>query len=309
MSNKNNTLVMDRHAIFISTPPLPTNMLIELANICNHQCIFCNYKDMKRKKRICDKEFTKKIIREAYSEGVREIGFYMMGEPFVYQDLEEIVSFSKETGFSYIYLTSNGVLATPERLRKLIDAGLDSIKFSINAVTRETYKKIHGKDDFLTVKENLKWLRDYLDESGKELKTFISFIKCNCNREETGLLHEYFDKLVDKIYVFECINTGGRMTSLMETGVAEEFVSPSVPCSMVFNRLHVTVEGFLDACCSDADGMLVTADLHKMSLRDAWNSEAMVNLRLQHLSGKFGNNLCRNCIQNVDAEIKPLVKI
>ena len=45
-------------------------------------------------------------------------------------------------------MTSNGALATPEKIRAVIDAGLDSIKFSINAPERKMYAFIHGKDDF-----------------------------------------------------------------------------------------------------------------------------------------------------------------
>ena len=76
---------------------------------------------------------------------------------------------------------------------------------------------------------------------------------------------------------------------------------------MVFNRLHVTAEGYLDACCADTDGKLFVADLSKMSLKDAWNSDVFVDLRRQHLMNKFENNLCRNCTQNINCEIKPLV--
>jgi molybdenum cofactor biosynthesis enzyme MoaA len=263
---------------------------------------------MKRRKRTCDKEFTKKIIQEAYTEGVREIGFYLIGEPFVYQDFAEIISFCKHLGFSYIYVTTNGALATPERLKSVIDAGLDSIKFSINAASQTSYKKIHGEDDFIQVKNNVEWLRKYLDESGISLKTFISFVKCNYNKDEVNLLYSQFDKLVDKIYVFGCANQGGNMMRLIESGIADELIPNPSPCPMVFNRLHVTVEGYLDACCADSDGMLVVADLHKTSLRDAWYSDVMINLRRQHLTKSFENNLCKCCIQNIYSEVEPLIK-
>ena len=69
-------------------------------------------------------------------------------------------------------------------MKRVIEAGLDSIKFSINAASRESYFKIHGKDDFLKVKENVEWLRIYLDETRFNLKTFISFVKCNYNKDE-----------------------------------------------------------------------------------------------------------------------------
>ena len=42
-----------------------------------------------------------------------------------------------------------------------IDAGLDSIKFSINAGSRATYALIHGKDDFERVSEHLAWISDW----------------------------------------------------------------------------------------------------------------------------------------------------
>ena len=42
-----------------------------------------------------------------------------------------------------------------------IDNGLDSIKFSIHGGTKDTYKKIHGKDDFDRVIKNLIWVDEY----------------------------------------------------------------------------------------------------------------------------------------------------
>ena len=54
-----------------------------------------------------------------------------------------------------IYITTNGALAQPDRIRYLAELGLNSIKYSVNASTRETYKKIHGKDDFETVRNNI----------------------------------------------------------------------------------------------------------------------------------------------------------
>ena len=43
-------------------------------------------------------------------------------------------------------------------MEKAINNGLDSIKFSIHGGTSETYKKIHGKNDFERVIKNLNGL-------------------------------------------------------------------------------------------------------------------------------------------------------
>lgn len=307
--NKQNELIFEREVVFCEHPPFPRNMMIELTNACNHNCVFCGYKDMLRHKKMADKEFTKEIIHEAYEQGTREIGFYLIGEPFLNPDIAEYVAFCKAEGFEYIYITTNGGEATPDKLTEVINAGLDSIKFSVNGATIDSYKKVHGKNDYQRVKENIMWLRNYIDKHNLPLKTFISFVKCNFNSGDEVIIHKEFDNYVDKIYTFDCSNQGGGMFNLVKDGIVDSLLPGSkAPCSMVFNRLHITVEGYLDACCADVDGNLVVADLHKMSLLDAWNSKIMVDLRKQHLTGFTSNNMCNICINNINNKIVPLVK-
>ena len=309
MGEKSNGLVFKRRVEFCEHPPFPHNMMVELTNACNHNCVFCGYSGMRRPRKIADKDFTKKIIREAYENGTREIGFYLIGEPFLNPDLAEYVGFCKKTGFEYIYITTNGGEAGPNQLKEVIHAGLDSIKFSVNGATVESYKKVHGKNDYKKVKDNIVWLREYLDKNNLPLKTFISFVKCNLNSGDEITIHDEFDDYVDKVYIFECSNQGGAMLSLLKNGVVDSLLpGAKAPCRMVFNRLHITAEGYLDACCADVNGNLVVADLHKMSLIDAWNSEIMEDLRKQHLEGFTSNIMCNSCINNVEQKIVPLIK-
>lgn len=302
-------LIIERDVVFCEKPSFPQNMLVELTNICNHNCIFCGYGEMKRKKCICDTEFTKDIIRQAYENGTREIGFYLIGEPFLNPNLEEFVKYSHDLGFEYIYLDTNGALADTDRVKKLIENGLDSIKISINAATRETYKLIHGKDDFETVLFNLKSLHELLVRKQYNLKVFVSFIENNINRGEIEELHSIFDKLVDKVYVFSIWNQGGHSNKLVELGVVDSVndIEPQpIPCSMVFNRLHVTAEGFLDACCGDCEGLLAVVDLHEKSLLEAWNDDIFINLRRRHLQRRFEGTLCQNCLFKTNEEVFPI---
>lgn len=304
----NNELILTRDVIYTEKPPFPHNMLVELTNICNHRCVFCEYRCMTRKKCNCDEELTKRIIKEAYDNGTREIGYYMVGEPFLAPNLSEFIRYAKELGFTYVYVTTNGTVATPEKLKDTISAGLDSIKFSVNAATDESYRKVHGKDDYAIVKQNITWLRRYLNETHKPVKTFISFIKCNYNKGDIKQLHEDFDELVDKIYIFDCGNRGRSLGYLVDEGVIDEIPHNSqAPCEMVFNRLHITADGYLSACCADHYGDLLVADLRNMSLKDAWYSDIMIDLRKQHLNGFTENNACNSCINNTTGKIKPLL--
>ena len=118
------------------TPPIPRQIQIETSNICNHKCNFCAYPAMERPGRHMDRELFRRIVTEAYDLGAREIGLFAGAEPLVCKWLDEYVRFCRDLGYEYQYISTNGSLGTPERFRSLIDAGLSSIKFSINAGTR-----------------------------------------------------------------------------------------------------------------------------------------------------------------------------
>lgn len=304
-------LVLNRDASFLLNPPFPHNMLIELTNACNHRCVFCGYQKMRRDIQTCDEELSKKLIHEAYENGTREIGFYIIGEPLLYAGLPGMIAYAKRLGYEYIYITTNGVLASKPKMEELVEAGLDSIKFSVNAASPEIYKKIHGKDDFGKVRKNIEDLHYMKQEKNLAIKIFLSFIKNEWNKNEESLLFEHFGKLVDEVYVFDCINQGGEMDELVEMGIIDkENIKPgsTLPCDMVFNRIHITVEGYLSACCADFDGYLAAVDLHQMSLKDAWESTAMQDLRKRHLENDLKGTVCYNCIFNKKDAVYPINK-
>ena len=110
----------DRSELYSLTPPFPkTNFLIELSNACNHACIFCTHQKMKRPVGRINKDFAYDILQQAYDLGTREVGFYATGEPFILPDLADYIRKAKDIGYTYVYLTSNGALATPERVREV----------------------------------------------------------------------------------------------------------------------------------------------------------------------------------------------
>lgn len=118
---------------------------LELSNICNHKCLFCPNYLHNRRPCSMDKELAYRIIKECAQLGVEKIGLFMNGEPFVTDNLHEYISFAKHCGIEYVYITTIGFLASINKMKKCIDAGLDSIKISINAGNSNPYQIVHGK--------------------------------------------------------------------------------------------------------------------------------------------------------------------
>jgi MoaA/NifB/PqqE/SkfB family radical SAM enzyme len=296
-------------------PAFPKEIMIELSNACNHKCIFCTSPYMTRKIGRLDNHKLIKILEESFEYGARHLGFYTTGEPFVYKGIETIVKKSKEIGYEYVYISTNGALAIPDKSKKVIDAGIDSIKFSINAFNREDYKLIHGKDEWDLVLENLKFISKYRKKEKKKFRLYITSIITKVTEKNIEPFKKKFLKLVDEIQFSAVHAQSGYMIKAHEIlKVSKEEGLNSISsennsdiCMIPFNRLHVTCEGFLTACCVDYQNYLTVADLNLVSIRDAWFSKPFRNLRKMHIEKKLDNTLCDNCWNRKCENVKPII--
>jgi len=285
-------------------PEFPRTVLLEVSNLCNHRCVFCAYPKMTRPGKRMALDMVERVLREAYELGAREAGFYSGAEPFTSPDLEEIVRLAKTIGYEYTFISTNGSLATEARLRALIDRGLDSVKFSINAADRETYRVIHGKDHFDRVLGNLRFAWEYREATNAALYISVSFVGIDrdgvSNRASRDGLEPLVRPWVDEILYWDASSENGQMIGLGPTDV-------TAPCVLPFNRVHISAEGYLRMCCNDYQNYLSLVDLRQASLRDAWHAEVFKAMRQRHLEDRLEGTLCYNCIHNVNTPIEPVV--
>lgn len=302
LSKRDEEIYQVRKDLLVPVPSFPKVMLIEVTNACNHACSFCANKEMTRKRGSIDLSLLDSILVQSYRLGTREVGFYSTGEPFLYKHIDAAVRRAKEIGMEYVYVTTNGALLDEKRIKRSIESGLDSIKFSINAATRETYKVVHGHDDFYKVVRNIKFIKEYRDRHDIPLKIGISYVLSDENRNERELAARMFANLADDVGFYERANQGGYMNQ----NVGSQS-SAKAPCALPFNRFHVTYEGYFTLCCVDFQNYLAVADLNSASLSEAWSSPLAVEMRVRHVRSELSGTLCHNCTQRTNDDIKPLV--
>jgi cytidyltransferase-like protein len=297
-----------RSELYTLEPPFPrSNFLIETSNACNHDCIFCAHRKMKRKIGRIKPETVESVLSQAYSLGTREVGFYATGEPFLVKELPDYIALAKRIGYEYVYLTSNGALATPERVKAVVDAGLDSIKLSINAPERRLYEFIHGHDDFDKVFENLKFLSQYRQECGRWYKIFITGILTRYTENLKPKWFEVFYGLADEIVFKNVYNQGGYMPevdTLLKCRSDNEIYRR---CNLPFDAISVTYEGYLSVENADYENWLVVADLNKTSLKDAWSGENMKRVRQAFIDDKMEGIICDSCVHHCEKPSKPIM--
>ena len=297
----------NRDNLYSLEPPFPrSNFLMELSNICNHSCIFCAHQKMKRKVGKMNQAKAFDILQQAFDLGTREVGFYATGEPFLVPELPQYIKKAKDIGYTYVYLTSNGALATPERIRAVIDAGLDSIKFSINAPQHKLYEFIHGRDDFDKVVEHLKYLNQYRKETGKNYKIYVTGILTRFTEGLQDKYHELFDNLCDQVVFKYVYNQGGYMPEIQDYLRCVCDDEEHRKCNLPFDAISVTQEGYLSIENADYENMLIVADLNKVSLKEGWYGEKMKEMRRRFMEDDLAGTICDGCAHHTCAPASPL---
>ena len=128
---------------------------IETYNVCNLRCIMCSHPNMTREKVQMGMDLFKKIVDEAVASGVRGACLSNCNEPLLDPLLFERIKYAKSRGMQDVVCVSNGTLLTRDKVDKLLDSGLDSIYFSFDGATKDTYEKIRVGANFKKTRGNI----------------------------------------------------------------------------------------------------------------------------------------------------------
>lgn len=164
------------------------SLLILTGFSCNNNCVICSVKEMKNS--YSDRSFDDiiKNLEEGRKNDYKDVEF-TGGETTIRPDIIRLVQEAKQLGFSTIALSTNGRLFSyDEFCRKIIEAGLNKITFSLlghteaihNAIARtpgsfkEIIQGINNVQKFPHVHLNVSSVISRLN--AKELKEFGLFI-------------------------------------------------------------------------------------------------------------------------------------
>ena len=138
------------------------------------------------------------------------------------KNLDQYIQLAKNKGIKRLYISTNGSLATLDKVKRCIEAGLDSIKFSINAGTKETYKTIHGYDDFEKVIKNIKEIYNYKVANKINLDLMSSFVYTDLTYPEIDLFKKNYNFLFNEMIFIPSGNQGGRFIKNREKIISKD---------------------------------------------------------------------------------------
>lgn len=289
--------------------PPPPSIKVESSNRCNYKCSFCSlrtretpgYMDMPW-------DSLSHVMKITRSAGVGEWGCFYLGEATMAPDLlVREIEYAKKIGFPYVFLTTNGSLLTTKLTTRIMGAGLDSLKFSINAHDDTQFEEIMGvkAKNFHAALKNLKTAREIRDSGRYETRIYASYIQFDDaqGKDMQKLLDEHVRPYVDEVYALPLYSMGLRASEIeAATGfkpthgnmgrINEETGLPmrsGIPCWSVSREAHVRINPdnghpILSACCFGADSRFDICDLMDYdNFMDAWNHSKLQAIRQAHI--------------------------
>lgn len=291
--------------------PAPKSVKIEITQRCNYRCSFCALTMREEPPKDLNMDLFKRITREMREAGVEEIGVFYIGESFtVLNRLVECIEYLKKTvNMPYVFLTTNGSLANPAAVQKVMAAGLDSLKWSITSSDPEEFSKIVGvkSELFWRSLDNLRSAKELRNRFGYKTKLYASSIRYDDKQQAKmqPMIDEWVAPYVDQHYwlpLYSFADATGVKTQEMgykptpgNRGRIGALRDP-LPCWCVFTEGHVCADGHLSACGFDATGRFGMADLNETDFMSGWNSISFQNLRRAHLKKDVTGTECEHCV-------------
>lgn len=292
--------------------PAPRSVKIELSPRCNFRCGFCALRTREHQPTVdMDMGLFKRITAEMRQAGVEEIGVFFLGESFMAKDnlVEAIRYLKQDIGMPYVFLTSNASLSDPDTVRRVMEVGLDSLKWSVNAADPEQFEQVMGVKAklFHRALANIKDAYRVRETCGFPTRLYASSIQYDGEQQARmeELLTTRVLSYVDEHYWLPLYSMGAFATQREEElgyrptagnqGRIGALREP-LPCWSAFTEGHVRADGGLSACCFDAGGDWLMGDLTKQSFMEAWNSSKFQALRAAHLERDVTGTPCEMCV-------------
>lgn len=248
---------------FLSTeePPMPLVVNLETINRCNSTCSFCTANKNAEKrpyKRMEDSLFYSIIDQLADWGYTGHLTLYGNNEPFLDTRIVEFHKYCREKlPHSFIFLSSNGLLLTVDKVKEIIPYVNQLI---INNYCRDM--KLH---------DNVKEIYEYAKSHPEEFKDVELLIQMR-----------YMDAVLSN-------RAGSAPNKTNDIKIIKE------TCLMPYTDMFIFPDGRMGICCCDNFETTTLADLTKTPLKEAWNSPQYQKLRKDIRTSRADYTFCKYC--------------
>lgn len=300
-------------------PPIPLNVDLELASICNLRCPFCFIPDPNFEKFIAQKaddggalrrlmpmEMAFKLIDQCAEIGVPALKFNWRGESTMHRDYSEILRYAArrlrfkvkneddavegEFGTFHELLANTNANCPDSAIDGLMACtkvmiSMDSMDPAIYPLMRVGGKLERAKEvvsELVRREHPNVWVRRVMTKAN-EKEDFFDAVKTEWGEKVKVSQHYCFDR--------NATRTNEISGCDHDNAMARRY------CGYPSQRIVVTSAGYAYPCCLDLHETMRVGDTNKQSILEIWRGDAMVELRkkLRSLDVSKWSKTCREC--------------
>lgn len=200
---KNNSGILWRHFKFYLSRcigyPLVSPDMLQLCFLyrCNLKCRMCSIQEKYERLKGTGQNYElslktiKNLIGQAAEMRIKQV-FLLGGEPFLREDIFDIIKFAHNYQMKALVFTNGTLLGNPGIIDKILDSNLDDLMVSIDGACENTYKNIRAEGILGKIRTNIQLLNRAKKEKGLSLPNLGIF----CT-----IMDQNIEELIDVVYL------------------------------------------------------------------------------------------------------------
>jgi len=312
-------------------PDYPLNVLVEVVNKCNLECIMCLSSHRKGDTKVISQDTISKLLTEFKENNLPALMFGAGDEPLMFSDIDQFWKEANSSGIMDIFIFTNGTLLNEDMCKKILEHEVSRVYISLDAATEETYQqirltnnKIHDEvknnqnltilnskqNELQSIENNIKRLIELRNSRNLQLPQIrVSYTVQSRNKHEIEMFKEKWQDVVDFIEFQETQNI--QFDNLAKLSETERWKrrppmykeNYKKDCKAPFHSATVWSDGSVIPCCTFQGKNLTLGNINGVpelgipaqSLKELWNGEKINELREQFRTGEL-NIVCQSCL-------------
>jgi radical SAM protein with 4Fe4S-binding SPASM domain len=280
----------------------PGTLQIQTRSGCTSNCLLCPQDKISRMfpEETMPRELYNRIAREAAADRrLKGFALVLQNEPLRDEDLFDKIRYFQALNAhnTIVFIVTNAILLTPEKVHQLLDSGLDMMHISVNGYEKEDFEVINRGKSFDIFRANLDYL---LQQDLSHLGINMTFIRNSKYLKQMNEAVKYYKSKGLRIHIHGISNRGGLVDSTIMDEYAYAASAESLRnrilkplarrilpcCPYPFFQCSVLASGQVLMCTHDWSRRSIVGDLKTESIHDVWNGKKLNEIRRLLLSGQ-----------------------
>ena len=273
-------------------PYVPYVHGIELTNICNLRCTFCNREPMIARglHNLTPEQFA--TIVNKCREGLGYVQLYHHGESFVNPHFVKILELARKAGLRTHIVTN----VTKVKGKKAVAAvqTFERVCFSFDAPTKEYFEETRLGANYDECVKNIEDFVKLNDKMGHPVRVEINIVITDGVRPYIKDFVDRWGNVVDIIWFTQLVDWGGHK-DVSDHGKTRK-PKQRMRCGSPWGEVYIMSDGRVYPCCTweplDGDSF---GNIFEQSLEEIWNGKKYQEFRRKHATGDLSGTFCETC--------------